>query len=395
VRLVPLPGRSEDAVRIALLSHGWGGDLARSTADGVESLAFHVAGVGEATLLALVQSGARLGLEVVTGDDWAVLTGSRARLSSLARPWTSPEPLQELAAALGHALPAEEAFAWQTARGPIALDQPVIMGILDLTRDGFGGGGNHNTRNAALRRAEVLLAEGATVLDLGGEFSRPGTAPIGEAEELARVVSVLEALDRHFGRGPGKPAAWLSVDTTSGAVAAAALDAGAAIVNDVSAFRIDPRMAPLAASRKPGVVLIHSRGVPGGPADPQQSHDPGGVLPAVVSELGGCIGRARAAGIPAGHLVADPGLGFGKSTPQSLALLRGLRTLRVLGVPLMVGPSRTRFLGEVTGQEVDERDTAAATACAMAWQAGARLFRVHHPAAARDALRLMAAVHPA
>ena len=386
MKLDPLPGRAEDAVRIALLSHGWGGDLAKSTADGVEALAYHLTRVEQRTLEALVHTGSKLGLDVVTGEDWAVLSGPRARLSSLARPWTSPEPLVELATALGHALPAEESPSWQTARGPLSLERPLIVGIVNLTPDSFSDGGSHNTLDAALRHAEALLAAGAAVLDVGGESTRPGAVPVAAEEELSRVIPVIAALERQF------PTAVKSVDTTKASVARAALDAGAAIVNDVSAFRIDPALGSVCAEWGAGVVLMHSRGGGADLASNQHAAYPGGVLNEVIEELAAAVGGARGAGNQSARLVADPGLGFGKTPEQNLELLRGLRALRVLGLPVMVGPSRKRFLGAITGRPTGERDGATAVACAIALAEGASLFRVHDPASTRDALAVAAAI---
>jgi len=386
VKLVPLAGRSEDAVRDALLSHGWEGDLCRTTADGLESLAYHVTEAEAATLEALVRAGSRLGLDVVTGDDWALLTGARARLSALARPWTSAEPLVELAAALGHSLPAEDPRLWQTARGPLSLERPLILGILNLTPDSFSDGGRYGTTAAALARAEQLLSAGADLLDVGGESTRPGAMPVAGADELTRVLPLLTALAQRA------PQAVISIDTTKAAVARAALDAGAAVVNDVSALRHDPAMAELCGERGAGVILMHSRGAPG---ELTREHAyPDGVLVEVAAELGQAVGRARSGGIAAEAIVVDPGLGFGKTASQSVELLRGLGALRVLGRPLLVGPSRKRFLGELTGRALEERDAATAAACALAWEAGARLFRVHEPAAVRDALAVAHALRP-
>ncbi|HEV8148940.1 MAG TPA: dihydropteroate synthase, partial [Gemmatimonadales bacterium] len=185
MKLVALAGRPEDAVRDALLSHGWEGDLCRSTAAGLEALAYHLTEAEAATLQALVRSGARCGVDVITGADWALLVGPRARLSALARPWASPEPLGELAMALGHALPGEDPLLWQTARGPLSLERPVIVGILNATPDSFSDGGRFASVDAALARAEQLLEQGATILDVGGESTRPGATPTSEAEERA------------------------------------------------------------------------------------------------------------------------------------------------------------------------------------------------------------------
>ncbi|HEX7023586.1 MAG TPA: dihydropteroate synthase, partial [Gemmatimonadales bacterium] len=310
MRVFPLAGRPEDAVRDALLSHGWEGELCRTTADGLESLAYHLTGLEEPTLEALVASGSRLGLDIITGPDWALLAGPRARLSALARPWTSPEPLMELAELLGHALPAEDPGLWQTARGPVELDRPAIVGILNVTPDSFSDGGRYLDSGAAVRHAGRLIAEGAVILDVGGESTRPNAEAVPAGVERDRVVPVIEAVAREF------PATRLSVDTVKASVAGAALDAGASIVNDVSGLRLDPAMGPLVAARGAGLVLMHSRGEIGTMASLDQAVYPGGVLGEVAAELGSAVGRARAAGIPSDRIVIDPGLGFGKTPEQ-------------------------------------------------------------------------------
>lgn len=388
MRIVPLAGRPEDAVRDALLSHGWEGDLSRTTADGVESLAYHLTELEATALEALVHAANHLGLDVITGTDWALLAGARARLSALARPWISPEPLVELATALGHALPADDPVMWQTARRPLVLDRPLLVGILNVTPDSFSDGGRHSTVAAALARAERLLAEGAAILDVGGQSTRPGASPVPVTEEISRVIPVLEAIEKRF------PESVNSVDTVKSEVAHAALDAGAAIVNDVSGFRLDPRMAALCAEREAGVVLMHSRGEVGDLASLEHAEFPLGVVPEVARELGQAVSTALTAGITAERIAVDPGLGFGKTAGQNVELLRGLGLLRVLGRPIMVGPSRKRFLGELTGRPVEERDLATAATCALAWTSGARLFRVHEPGLARDALAVALAIRP-
>jgi dihydropteroate synthase len=397
VKLVPLAGRPEDAVRDALLSHGWEGDLSRTTAAGLEPLAYHLTQLDAATLETLVATGGRLGLEVVTGEDWALLAGPRSRLAALARPWTAPESLVELAAALGHALPGDEPLLWQTARGPIPLDRPVLIGILNVTPDSFSDGGRYATLDAALARAEELLGDGATILDVGGESTRPGATPVPAEEELARVVPVIDAIIKRFTLSVSSVSSvgvFVSVDTTKSVVARAALDAGAAIVNDVSGLRLDPAMGGVCAERGAGVVLMHSRGGVGDMASLEHAHFADGVLAGVRDELAGALARAAKAGIAAERIVLDPGLGFGKTPGQNVELLRGLGALRSLGRPLLVGPSRKRFLGDVTGRPPEERDLASAASCALAWESGARLFRVHEPAPARDALAIASAMRP-
>ena len=388
MRVVPLPGRSEDAVRIALLSHGWEGELCRTTADGLESLAFHLTQLEPVTLEALVHTGSRLGLDIITGDDWALLAGPRARLSALARPWISPAPLVELATALGHALPAEDPLLWQTATGPISLDRPVLMGILNVTPDSFSDGGRYAAPDAALEQAEALQESGATILDIGGESTRPGATPVSEAEELARVLPVIEAIRTRL------PDLTLSIDTVKSGVARAALDLGVAIVNDVSGLRLDPEMPALCAERQAGVILMHSRGAFDELGSLLHTDYPFGVLAGVIEELAWALARARTAGLQGERIVIDPGLGFGKTAEQNVELLRGLGALRIFGRPILIGPSRKRFLGMVTARPVEERDTATAAACALAWEAGARLFRIHEPRSAMDALGVAEATRP-
>jgi dihydropteroate synthase len=386
----PLALHSPGAVRLALRSHGWEDGQAAAAAGGIHPLAIHLTDLNQDALEALVRFAGGLGLEVLTGDNWAVLAGSRSRLSAFARPWTVPAPLAEAAVAVGLALPAEAPRAWRTARGTISLDRPVLMGILNVTPDSFSDGGRFAAADAALAHADRLLEEGAVVVDVGGESTRPGRdASVPAEEELRRVVPVVEALAR------SRPELVISVDTVKASVARAALDAGAAIVNDVTAFRLDPGMAAVAAAAGAGVVLMHSRGGVLELASYTYADYGGDVVGAVVDELRAAVATAAAAGIPADAVAIDPGLGFSKTVEQNVLLFDQLAGLQALGRPVLVGPSRKRFLGAVTGLPVEQRDRATAAACALAWERGARLFRVHDVAAAREALALAAAVTPA
>jgi dihydropteroate synthase len=193
---------------------------------------------------------------------------------------------------------------------------------------------------------------------------------------------VIEALERRH------PDLMISVDTVKSQVARAAIDAGAAIVNDVSAFRLDPAMAGVAATSGAGVILMHSRGGLLEIASYEHADYAGDVVGGVIAELRESLAAATAAGIEAVAIVLDPGLGFSKTVEQSVELFDQLEALQALGRPVLVGPSRKRFLGAVTGLPLDERDRATAAACALAWERGARLFRVHAVAAAREALAL-------
>jgi dihydropteroate synthase len=387
VNVTPVALHSTRGVREALRGHGWADGRARDTAGGVHPLALHLTGLSPDALEALVRVGGSLGLEVVTGDDWALLAGSRSRLSAFARPWTVPEVLGETAVQVGLALPADQAGPWLTARGPIALDGPVLMGILNVTPDSFSDGGRYSRLDAALARAEVLLAEGAGIVDVGGESTRPGReSDVPAGEELARVVPVIDALVRAHSDVP------ISIDTVKSEVARAALEHGAAIVNDVSACRLDPAMASVAASAGAGVVLMHSRGSILELASYRHAEYPGGVVAEVVAELRAAMAAAVAGGVASERIVLDPGLGFSKTVEQNVELFDQLAALEALGRPVLVGPSRKRFLGALTDAPLDQRDRATAVACALAWERGARIFRVHAVAAAREALALTRAV---
>jgi dihydropteroate synthase len=387
VNVTPLALHSTRGVREALRGHGWADGLARDAAGGIHPLALHLTGLDQETLEALVRVGGTLGLEVVTGDDWALLAGSRSRLSAFARPWTVPEVLAEAAVQVGLALPPELPDRWLTARGALPLDQPLLMGILNVTPDSFSDGGRFTGVDAALTQADRLLGEGAAIVDVGGESTRPGReAQVPVEEELARVLPVIDALVR------AHPRLAISVDTVKSEVARAALEHGAAIVNDVSAFRLDPAMAQVAAATGAGVVLMHSRGGILELASYQHANYAGGVVAEVVAELRAAMAAAAAAGVAPERIALDPGLGFSKTVEQNVELFDQLPALETLGRPLLVGPSRKRFLGALTDAPLDQRDRVTAVACAMAWERGARIFRVHAVAAAREALALARAV---
>ncbi len=384
--VTPLALHSARALRDTLRAHGWDDAQASTASHGILPLAFHVTGLDQDALESLVRLSGSLGLEVLTGDGWALVSGSRSRLSALARPWIVPPALSALATHLGLAMPAETPDRWDTARGPVALDRPVILGILNVTPDSFSDGGRYATLDAALAQADALLEAGAAMLDVGGESTRPGrTETVSDATELARVVPVIQALVRRY------PSLALTVDTVKASVVRAALDAGAAAVNDVSALRLDPALARVVADAKAGLVLMHSRGTLLEIASYEHATY-GDLVGEVIAELGRALAQASDAGVASGALVVDPGFGFSKTVEQSALLFDQLEALQALGRPVLVGPSRKRFLGALTGQPLVDRDSATATACALAWARGARLFRVHDAAAARDALALAQAL---
>jgi dihydropteroate synthase len=387
VNVTPLALHSPRAVRDALRCHGWDESLADTAADSLNTVAFHLTGLDQDALEALVPFAGGLGLEVLTGDSWAILAGSRSRVSALARPWTVPQPLAQVAAGIGRAMPGETPGHWQTARGSLSLDQPVLAGILNVTPDSFSDGGRFASSDTALAHAGELVRAGAGMIDVGGESTRPGrTVEVPAAEELRRVIPVIEALVREY------PSVFVSIDTVKAAVARAALDAGAAVVNDVSALRLDPAMAATVAAAGAGIVLMHSRGSILEVASYTHADYGGDVVGGVLSELHVALDRAAAGGIGPDATVIDPGFGFSKTVEQNTVLFDQLAALEALGRPILVGPSRKRFLGSVTGLPVEERDRASALACALAYERGARLFRVHDVVAAREALSLARAV---
>lgn len=382
----PLAAHSPRAVRDLLLRYGWDETRADAAAGSVEPVAILLEQLPEASIEALVGFNRKLGLDVLTGEGWVLLAGSRSRLAAFARPWVLPPELVEIGTAIGLALPGERIPSWQTARGAVALDRPVVMGILNLTPDSFSDGGHYLAVDAALAHASFLLDAGADLLDLGGESTRPGAEPVSTEEEIRRVVPVVHALVRRH------PEVFVSIDTVKSDVARQGMDGGAAIINDVSGFRLDPAMSRVAGQSRAGVILMHSRGNVGDMASTVQAEYGSDLMGAVAAELRGAIETATNAGVQPDCIVLDPGLGFSKTAEQTLALLDQVGSLRSLNRPILVGPSRKRFLGVASGRPLEDRDRATATACVMAYERGAQLFRVHNVGLTREALDVAAAV---
>ncbi|HSR42090.1 MAG TPA: dihydropteroate synthase [Longimicrobiales bacterium] len=271
---------------------------------------------------------------------------------------------------------------WRVGDRTLDVSRPVVMGILNMTPDSFSDGGELAGVDDALSRAETMVEAGAGLLDVGGESTRPGAPEVPADEEIRRVVPFVEAASRRF----DVP---LSVDTRKAAVARAALEAGASVVNDVSGLAWDPDMAAAAARGGAGVVVMHMRGTPATMQEHAVYED---VTGSVVAELGEALQRARAAGIPAERVVVDPGIGFAKTPEQNLVLLRELPRLTELGHPILVGPSRKSFLGHLLRVRTRERLAGTLASCVLAYLGGARLFRVHDVAPAVQALTVARAV---
>jgi dihydropteroate synthase len=263
---------------------------------------------------------------------------------------------------------------------PESPPAPVVMGVVNVTPDSFSDGGAWLDAAAAIAHGLALAEQGAAILDVGGESTRPGAEPVTEAEELRRVVPVLEGL-----AGAG---ARLSIDTSKAAVAAAALDAGATIVNDVTALRGDPAMALLVADRGCDVCLMHMLGEPR-TMQLRPAYDD--VVADVKEFLAQRLRFAATQGIAEEHVWLDPGIGFGKTIDHNLALLARLDELVALGRPLVVGTSRKSFLGTITGRDPQHRVAATIACNVLALARGASIFRVHDVAEAHDALLVAAA----
>jgi dihydropteroate synthase len=256
------------------------------------------------------------------------------------------------------------------------------MGILNVTPDSFSDGGRFLEPSAAIAHGLALAAEGAAFVDVGGESTRPGAEPVPVAEELARVVPVIDGL-----RAAGIGAA-ISIDTSKVAVAQAALDAGASYVNDVTAFRAEPALAKLVAARGVDCCLMHMLGEP---RSMQREPRYGDVVAEVCAFLDERVQFALAAGVRREQIMIDPGIGFGKTVEHNLALLRRLDELAVLGLPIVIGTSRKSFLGRITGRGEPDRLAGTIATCVLALERGASVFRVHDVGPVKDALAVAAA----
>lgn len=265
----------------------------------------------------------------------------------------------------------------RTAFAGLPLDRPQVMGIVNVTPDSFSDGGLHATADAALAQGRALLAAGAAILDIGGESTRPGAAEVPVEEEIARVLPVIAGLAAE---------APVSVDTRKAAVAAAALESGACVVNDVSALTFDAALAGVVAAVGVPVILMHAQGRPETMQDDPRYDD---VLIDVYEALELRVAAALAAGIARDRIVIDPGIGFGKTKDHNLALMRGLSLFHGLGLPVMLGVSRKRFIGTIGGADRAADRAPGTLALTLAGIAqGIQLHRVHDAAEIVQGIRL-------
>jgi dihydropteroate synthase len=315
-----------------------------------------------------------------------LIIGTAKQLGRLsAKLKSQPFGLPELAAEVNALLNSvrHKPHVWKTSRRSLDLQRPLVMGILNVTPDSFSDGGSFVAPELAIECALRMEAEGADIIDIGGESTRPGAAPVSAEDEIARVVPIIEKLS-------GRLKCALSVDTWKSAVAERALASGAEIVNDISGLTFDLAMAALVARISAGVVLMHTRGTP---QTMQQHTGYADLLAEVQTSLHASVALACDAGIANEAMVLDPGIGFGKDSAGNLELIRRLGELGSFGLPLLVGPSRKSFIGTVLGRE-NPADRLAGTAAAVALSIahGASVVRVHDVQMMRDVVDMSHAI---
>jgi dihydropteroate synthase len=276
-------------------------------------------------------------------------------------------------------------MSWKTARRSVPLDRPLVMGILNVTPDSFSDGGRFATRKAAAEHAERMIAEGADIIDIGGESTRPGSEPVATMAEVERVVPVIEDLAERF----DVP---ISIDTTKAEVARRAIEAGAEIVNDISGLRWEPELANVAADAGAGLVLMHSRGT----FETMHSQPPvNEIVDKVIAGLKSSIREAKVRGVDDAQIAVDVGIGFGKTAEQNLELLAKLdRIVAEFEIyPLAVGTSRKSFLAKVLGDiPANERLGGSLASALLSLSMGARIVRVHDVKETVAAIKVLSAI---
>lgn len=306
-----------------------------------------------------------------------ILIGTDKQLHTLCSK-LAPQPfgLPALATVLQQILTraAQRPRFWRTAQRELSLERPLIMGILNVTPDSFSDGNLYSDPQRAIDRALEMVAEGADIIDIGGESTRPGAAQVSTEDELKRVIPVISGL-------ADRTSCSISVDTWKSPVAHAAIAAGAAIINDISGFNFDPRMAAVAARTGAGVVLMHTRGTPH-----SMQHDTvyADLIGEIIHSLKQSLVMAGEAGIERERIAIDPGIGFGKLAVHNLEILRRLREFTSIGLPLLTGTSRKSFIGKVLNRETVQRIHGTAATVALAVYNGADILRVHDVCEMRD-----------
>ena len=288
---------------------------------------------------------------------------------------------------MAHSLPVvfPPCMIWQTSKRKLSFDSPLVMGILNVTPDSFSDGGEFLATDAALRQAEKMISEGADIIDIGGESTRPGSQAVTVEDEIRRVVPVIEAITKRF-------ETCISVDTTKSEVAKRAIDAGAEIVNDISGLRFDPRIADVAASAGAGLVLMHSRGE----FETMHAQPPvSDILSEVTKDFERAIKLARDHGVKDEQIALDIGIGFGKTFEQNSELIAKLDKVvkEFTDYPMLVGASRKSFIAKICGDRpANERLGGSLAAAMIAVQKGARIVRVHDVRETVSAINLICAI---
>ncbi|MBI4335667.1 MAG: dihydropteroate synthase [Candidatus Omnitrophica bacterium] len=315
-----------------------------------------------------------------------ILLGTEHQLKKLINKLAyQPHGLKPISKSIAQALEnyKKVSFVFKFRGGSLTFgEKTCVMGILNRTPDSFSDGGLYFSDDEALDRALEIIEEGADILDIGGESTRPGSKAVSLKEERARVIPFLKKVRRVV----KKP---ISIDTTKSQIAEEALSEGANIINDVSALNGDSKMAKVIAKHKAGVVLMHSKGTP---KTMQKNPTYSSLFRELLSYLGASIEAALAAGVKEDSIIVDPGIGFGKTLEHNLEILKNLSELKVFGLPIMVGPSRKSFIGKVLGAEPDERLLGTASSVACAIQNGAHIVRVHDVKEISQAARLADAI---
>ena len=388
--LTPIAPRDPDRVRDALVRRGMNESKAAAAARGLAPLVLFLDNMTPDDRDVTVAASHNQGVETIAGDDWMLLAGSTSNLASLLRSGSGHVPeviLHEIGQCLHDVV--ERSQSWVMQRGRLDLARPIVVGILNITPDSFSDGGEFSTPDSALRHAESMLRQGAGMLDIGAESTRPGRPePVTAADEWIRLEPVLSELARRYPEVP------VSVDTVKAETARRAIDAGAWAINDVSGLRLDPGIADVCADRGAGLILMHSRGSLAEMAtyDHAEYDD---VVAETVRELDRSVELAKARRVGRESIVLDPGLGFAKRPEQNYEILKRVESVVSRGYPVMVGPSRKRFLGAVTGKEAKDRDVATAAACVAAYWEGALLFRVHAVGLVREIMDVIGAIERA
>lgn len=262
------------------------------------------------------------------------------------------------------------------------IQRPLIMGILNVTPDSFSDGGQFTSSQAIRKQIDALMHDGADIIDVGGESSRPFAAPVSAQEELNRVIPAIKAIRENY------PVP-ISIDTTKSEVARAALDAGADIINDISAFRFDPAMVTVAKHYEAPVIIMHMQGTPGNMQVAPHYDD---IIEETIAFFQDRITWLEESGIDRSKITIDPGLGFGKTVAHNLTILKNIAAYQVLGCPVLVGHSRKSFIGKVLGNEVQNRDLATAILSGFLAAHDVAVLRVHDVASTSQAIRLTQAV---